>query len=273
LTAPNRLQQPLGTLLDQDHGDWQPLLEAWRQSAAGQALIQAVDARVAAGAVVYPADAFRALRLTPLWQTKVVILGQDPYHGSGQAEGLAFSVPAGQRVPPSLRNIFKELARDLGGEAALGGSADSRLSTNPGCPALTPPGNGSLVAWAQQGVLLLNTSLTVEGGQAGAHAKLGWHALTDAICIAASRDNSAKAFLLWGNHAQAKLPFLVEPRRHLVLQSNHPSPLSAMRPPLPFLGCGHFGQVNRFLVSVGRSAVDWGWGAAEIAKPSRLSVL
>jgi uracil-DNA glycosylase len=257
LTASNRLQQPLAELLDRDHGDWQPLLEAWGASAAGQALIQAVDARVAAGAVVYPADVFRALTLTPLSQTKVVILGQDPYHGPGQAEGLAFSVPAGQKVPPSLRNIFKELARDADVVADSGAGTDAS-SGRRSERAWTPPRHGSLVAWARQSVLLLNTSLTVEDGQAGAHAKLGWQALTDAICVAASSDNSAKVFMLWGTHAQAKQPLLLQPDRHLVLQSNHPSPLSALRPPLPFIGCGHFGQANRFLLAAGRSVVNWG---------------
>jgi uracil-DNA glycosylase len=252
LTASNRLQQPLAELLNRDHGDWQPLLAAWRASTAGQALIQAVDARVAAGAVVYPADVFRALALTPLSQTKVVILGQDPYHGPGQAEGLAFSVPVGQKVPPSLRNIFKELARDAGVAASLGDGGGQRGLAG------APAEQGSLVAWARQGVLLLNTSLTVEEGQAAAHAKLGWQALTDAICIAASRDDAVKVFMLWGAHAQAKQSLLLQPERHLVLQSNHPSPLSALRPPLPFIGCGHFGQAQQFLLAARRGVVNWG---------------
>jgi uracil-DNA glycosylase len=233
------LRRPLAELLDGDHGDWQPLLNSWRASVAGQQLIQAVDARVAAGAEVYPADVFRALRLTPRARTQVVILGQDPYHGPGQAEGLAFSVPSSQRLPPSLRNIFKELQRDLG---------------------LPMPPEGSLLGWAEQGVLLLNTSLSVEACQAGSHAKLGWQTLTDAICVALAQENSAKVFLLWGAHAQAKASLLKAAGQHLVLTCNHPSPLSALRPPEPFIGCGHFGLANRFLSDAGRGGVSWRLG-------------
>ncbi len=231
----NRLERPLAELLDAGFGDWQPVIDAWRASAEGLALIDAVDRRVASGAVVYPAQVFRALALTPLASTRVVILGQDPYHGAGQAEGLAFSVPSGVAVPPSLRNIFKELRRSEG---------------------LPPPASGSLVRWAEQGVLLLNASLTVEDGQAGAHAKFGWHALTDAICVAAARDPGSKVFMLWGAHAQAKAP-LVGAGPHQVLQSNHPSPLSATRPPVPFVGNGHFVRANEFLAAAGRGRVDW----------------
>jgi uracil-DNA glycosylase len=234
----NRLQQPLSGLLDAGgFGDWQPLLQAWRDSPAGRALIASIDARVAAGATVYPAQVFRALTLTPRASVRVVILGQDPYHGAGQAEGLAFSVPAGQRHPPSLRNIFKELQASLG---------------------LAPPLSGSLLRWARQGVLLLNTSLTVEDGAAASHAKLGWQALTDAICMALSEDAAVKVFLLWGAHAQAKAPLIAAggPQNH-ILQANHPSPLSATRPPLPFIGCGHFAQANRWLKEAGRGTVDW----------------
>jgi uracil-DNA glycosylase len=234
----NRLTRPLGSLLDADFGDWQPLLQTWRASTAGRALIDAVDARVAAGATVYPAQVFRALELTPLARTRVLILGQDPYHGPGQAEGLAFSVPEGQRHPPSLRNVFKELQRSLG---------------------LPPPASGSLVRWAEQGVMLLNTALTVEDGRAASHAKLGWHALTDAVCEAVSKDPAPKVFMLWGAHAQAKAPLIAAAgRQHRVLQANHPSPLSALRPPVPFLGCGHFAQASQFLLESGRGAVAWG---------------
>jgi uracil-DNA glycosylase len=232
----SRLTLPLAQLLDAPLGDWQPLLRQWQASAAGQALISAVDRRVAAGAVVYPAQVFRAFAATPLAATRVVILGQDPYHGPGQAEGLAFSVAAGQRPPPSLRNIFKELQRDLG---------------------LASPASGSLAAWAGRGVLLLNAALTVEEGQAGAHAKLGWQALTDAVCIALARDPAPKVFMLWGAHAQVQAPRLAG-GPHLVLQCNHPSPLSALRPPVPFIGCGHFSQASRFLHQAGRGEVDWG---------------
>ena len=231
----SRLTRPLAHLLDAPLGDWQPLLRAWADSAGGRALIEAVDRRVAEGAVVYPARVFRALELTPLADARVVIIGQDPYHGPGQAEGLAFSVPAGQLVPPSLRNIFKELQRDLG---------------------LAPPGSGSLAAWAGRGVLLLNRSLTVEEGRPGSHGRLGWHALTDDICDVLAKDRRPKVFMLWGAHAQTLAPHLAG-GGHLVLLSNHPSPLSALRPPAPFLGAGHFGAANRFLAAAGRAAVDW----------------
>ncbi|MDP2004557.1 MAG: uracil-DNA glycosylase [Rubrivivax sp.] len=237
----NRLIRPLDELLAADFGDWQPLLQRWRASAAGQALVDAVDARVEAGAKVYPNQVFRALALTPLSQVRVVILGQDPYHGAGQAEGLAFSVAPGQRLPPSLRNIFKELQRDLGLAMPVSG-ADS----------------GSLLPWAQQGVLLLNATLTVEDGLAGRHAKLGWQTLTDAICQALAEDPTPKVFMLWGAHAQAKVPLLAAAGEgHAVLTCNHPSPLSALRPPAPFIGCGHFGLANVFLQQAGRPAVRW----------------
>lgn len=234
----NQLVRPLSDLLEAPIGDWQPLVDGWRRSAAGRALIQAVDERVAAGAVVYPAQVFRALELTPLAETKVVILGQDPYHGAGQAEGLAFSVPPGQRAPPSLRNIFKELQRDLG---------------------LPVPTSGSLAPWARQGVLLLNPTLTVEDGRPSVHAKLGWQVLTHAICEALAADLRPKVFLLWGAQAQALGLRLssAATARHLTLACNHPSPLSAARPPEPFIGCGHFGLANRYLSATSQGAVDW----------------
>lgn len=205
--------------------DWQPLLKSFWASAAGQGLARFVQSRLDDGAVIYPAQPLRALELTALADVEVVILGQDPYHGPGQAEGLAFSVPDGVRLPPSLRNIFQELARDLGGEL---------------------PASGSLQGWARQGVLLLNTCLTVEQGRPASHAKKGWETLTDALIAACSAHEAPKAFLLWGAHAQSKAG-LIDASRHLVLQANHPSPLSARRPPVPFIGCGHFGQVKRWL--------------------------
>lgn len=234
----NRLQSPLSRLLDgAPLGDWAPLVTAWRHSDDGRRLVAAVDARVAAGAVVYPAAVFRAFELTPLAATRVVILGQDPYHGPGQAEGLAFSVPAGQRVPPSLRNIFRELQRDLG---------------------LPPPTSGSLAPWAARGVLLLNTTLTVEDGQPAAHARLGWQTLTDRVVQALAERPQPMVFMLWGAHAQARAAWMAPGAgRHLVLQCNHPSPLSANRPPAPFIGCGHFGQASRFLQAAGAGDLDW----------------
>jgi uracil-DNA glycosylase len=214
--------------------DWSNLIQNYLQSPVAQSLGEHLIKRLDAGAVIYPPHPFRALELTPLSQVRVVILGQDPYHGPGQAEGLAFSVPAGIKPPPSLRNIFKELQRE----------------------GLTPPQNGSLKAWAEQGVLLLNTCLTVEDGQPASHAKLGWEVLTDAIIQACSNDRTPKSFLLWGAHAQAKRS-LIDAQKHLVLTANHPSPLSAMRPPEPFIGCGHFANVNEFLSRQQRDCVHW----------------
>jgi uracil-DNA glycosylase len=237
----NRLRLPLGRVLDEALAagrlqGWRALLETWRCSDAGQALMAAVDARVEAGAVVYPARVFRAFELTPLESTRALILGQDPYHGAGQAEGLAFSVPSGQRLPPSLRNIFRERQRDLG---------------------LPLPTTGSLESWARDGVLLLNTSLTVEADSPGSHARLGWQALTDSVCGQLAVDAAPKAFLLWGAHAQGRAHLLSRGSGHLLLQSNHPSPLAATRPPVPFVGCGHFGLARQFLREAGRGRLAW----------------
>jgi uracil-DNA glycosylase len=237
--ADNRLVEPIGRQVAAFQGDWAPLLQAWAASKAGHGLIDQVDAQLASGATIFPAQVFRALALTPLSRVRVLILGQDPYHGAGQAEGLAFSVPAGQRLPPSLRNIVKELQRDLG---------------------LALPASGSLLAWARQGVLLLNTSLTVEEARPGSHASFGWQVLTDKIVSAVAEHPRPKVFMFWGAHAQAKAPLVAATgARHLLLQCNHPSPLSATRPPLPFIGCGHFGQARDFLSTAepGLPAPDW----------------
>lgn len=225
----------LDAAFDAVDGGWRPITEAFRASATGRSLIERVEARRRAGAVIYPAEPLRALALTPLASVRVVILGQDPYHGPGQAEGLAFSVPAGVRPPPSLRNIFKELQRDLG---------------------IAPPRSGSLVAWARRGVLLLNTSLTVEAGSPASHARWGWEALTDALVDAVAARPDPVAFLLWGAHAQARAARIAAGGPHRVWQSNHPSPLSALRPPVPFIGCGHFAEAAAFLAAAGRP-IDW----------------
>ncbi|TNF63255.1 MAG: uracil-DNA glycosylase [Burkholderiales bacterium] len=214
---------------------WRPLTEPFWSEPAGMALCQRLAARLQQGAVVYPPQPLRALELTAPQAVRVVILGQDPYHGPGQAEGLAFSVPDGVRPPPSLRNLFLELGRDLG---------------------VPLPAGGSLMRWAAQGVLLLNTCLTVEEGSPAAHAGWGWEVLTDRLIAHCSGNAQATAFLLWGAHAQKKAA-LIDGGRHLVLQANHPSPLSARRGPLPFIGCGHFGAVNRWLQARGRPPVSW----------------
>lgn len=191
-------------------------------------------AEKAAGKQIYPPGSliFNALNSTPLPNVRVVIIGQDPYHGPGQAHGLCFSVLPGVPVPPSLQNIFKELKRDLN---------------------IDPPNHGCLQEWANQGVLLLNTSLTVEQGLAGSHARLGWQTFTDRIISVVSQYSEQVVFLLWGSHAQSKLP-LIDAERHLVLKSAHPSPLSAHR---GFLGNGHFSQTNQYLQAHGKTPIEW----------------
>ncbi len=238
LHAANRLTKPLGEVLAQAPADWTPLVQAWCATPDGQRLLQFVARRQQEGAVIYPAQVLRALDLTPRATVRVVILGQDPYHGAGQAEGLAFSVPAGVKPPPSLRNILDEVSRSLG---------------------VARPPTGHLGGWARQGVLLLNTSLTVEDGQPAAHARQGWQSLTDALIRATAMDTGPKIYLLWGAHAQTKSGLIASAGagRHRVLMANHPSPLSARRPPLPFIGCGHFSQVQDFLQAQGGPVIDW----------------
>lgn len=184
--------------------------------------------------VIYPhaADWFRAFELTPLDRVKVVILGQDPYHGPGQAHGLCFSVQPGVKLPPSLKNIYKELASDLG---------------------CTPVAHGNLEHWARQGVLLLNAVLTVEAGLAASHRGRGWETFTDRAITIVSEHCPPCVFLLWGGHARQKKA-LIDTRRHLVLESPHPSPLSAHR---GFFGNHHFSRANAFLAEHGRAPIDW----------------
>ena len=208
---------------------WQPLVQDFFASVAGRKLRGFLQARLDAGAAIFPPRPLRALELTPPEAVRVVILGQDPYHGRGQAEGLAFSVAPGVPLPPSLRNIFKELQRDLGTP-----------------PSAFPQPGGSLVKWAINGVLLLNTTLTVEEGQPASHSGQGWELLTDAVIRHVAQGQRPVVFMLWGSHAQAKRAVIPQDRGHLVLTANHPSPLSALRPPVPFIGCGHFGQARVF---------------------------
>lgn len=229
-------------------GGWRPVIDEFLASDAGRRLGAFVNARLAPGATIFPPRPFRALEETPLDAVRAVVLGQDPYHGRGQAEGLAFSVPAGVALPPSLRNIFRELA----------------------CTDVPPPASGSLLPWARQGVLLLNTCLTVEEGQPGSHAKKGWEDLTDALLAAVARRASPCAYLLWGAHAQAKAELIRAAADGngcdiLLLQANHPSPLSARRPPAPFLGCGHFAQARDWLAERGAPGLFAGPG---LARPS-----
>lgn len=195
-------------------------------------------AQKAAGKRIFPPGSqwFRALDLTPPDAVRVVILGQDPYHGPGQAHGLCFSVQPGVRPPPSLVNIYKELERDLG---------------------IAPPAHGYLEHWARQGVLLLNAVLTVEMAEAGSHQGRGWERFTDAVIARVNALEHPVVFMLWGSHAQKKAAGVASIERggpHLVLKAPHPSPLSAHR---GFLGCGHFSKANAFLEKAGMAPIDW----------------
>lgn len=213
---------------------WKVRLGAQFDSPEMLALAEFLRAEKAAGKVVFPRgnDIFAALDATPFDSVKVVILGQDPYHGPGQAHGLSFSVRPGVHVPPSLDNIFKEIARDLG---------------------LPRPDHGCLQGWAEQGVLLLNSVLTVQQGNAGSHQGKGWEAFTDAAIDALNRERENLVFLLWGSYAQAKGK-LIDSKRHLVLKAPHPSPLSAHR---GFMGCAHFSRANAYLEQHGMTPIDW----------------
>jgi uracil-DNA glycosylase len=215
---------------------WSPTVGAFLASPAGQRLQRFIAQRSAAGARIYPPQPWRALQLTSFDEVRVVILGQDPYHGAGQAHGLAFSVPAGVRPPPSLRNILSEVGRDLGRPPRVGSA-------------------GTLEPWAAQGVLLLNAVMTVEDGQPAAHAGQGWETLTSSLIQALAADPQPKVFMLWGAYAQRTGEGISA--QHLKLEANHPSPLSARRRPRPFIGCGHFSAGNAFLEASGREVVEW----------------
>jgi uracil-DNA glycosylase len=213
---------------------WRPAIDEFLASDAGRGLADFLRQRLAEGATIYPPQPLRALELTPLADVRAVVLGQDPYHGPGQAEGLAFSVAPGVRLPPSLRNIFQELG--------------------------AVPASGSLAHWAAGGVLLLNACLTVEDGQPASHAKKGWETLTDRLLGLVAASASPCVYLLWGAHAQAKARLIEETAaRHgrdiLLLQSNHPSPLSARRGPAPFLGSGQFAAARAWLAERGVEGV------------------
>ncbi|WP_370598029.1 uracil-DNA glycosylase [Plesiomonas shigelloides] len=215
--------------------NWSDVIGAEKQQPYFLDTMAYVAAERAAGKEIYPPehDVFNAFRYTPFEQVKVVILGQDPYHGPNQAHGLCFSVLPGVPVPPSLVNIYKELAQDIAG--------------------FQIPQHGYLKSWADQGVLLLNTVLTVERGQAHSHAKLGWETFTDRVIAAVNEHRQGVVFLLWGAHAQKK-GRIIDRQRHHVLTAPHPSPLSAHR---GFLGCRHFSQTNQLLAQQNLPAIDW----------------
>ena len=213
---------------------------SWREALQGEfdqpyfaALVQQLHAEKAAGKTIFPpgGQIFRAFDLCPLEQTKVVILGQDPYHGYGQAMGLCFSVPQGMPAPPSLKNIFKEIETDLGLHMS-------------GSPDLTP--------WARQGVLLLNAVLTVRAGEPTSHGAIGWQTFTDAVIRTVSDRRDGVVFLLWGSYARSKAP-LIDSKRHLVLEAAHPSPLARGA----FFGCRHFSRCNDYLRFRGETPIDW----------------
>jgi len=213
---------------------WQRHLGAEFEAPYMQALRAFLAREKAERKVIYPHSDhwFRAFELTPLDQVRVVVLGQDPYHGPHQAHGLCFSVRPGIPAPPSLQNIYKELAQDVG---------------------MTPVSHGFLESWARQGVLLLNSVLTVEQGNAGAHRGQGWEAFTDRAIQVVNEQCDGVVFLLWGSYAQKKASF-VDRQKHLVLHAPHPSPLSAHR---GFFGQRHFSQANAFLAARGREGIDW----------------
>jgi uracil-DNA glycosylase len=214
---------------------WADILDQEKQQPYFQKMMKFVESERAAGKTIYPPseDVFNAFNLTELDTVKVVILGQDPYHGPNQAHGLCFSVLPNVKTPPSLVNIYKELASDISG--------------------LTIPSHGCLQSWAEQGVLLLNTVLTVEQGQAHSHAKIGWERFTDAVIQRLSEHCHGLVFLLWGSHAQKKGE-VIDTQKHHVLSAPHPSPLSAYR---GFLGCKHFSDSNDLLKQQGKSPINW----------------
>ncbi|MDG1693768.1 MAG: uracil-DNA glycosylase [Porticoccaceae bacterium] len=216
------------------HSQWRQVIGDEFDKEYMQTLREFLIQRKHQGAVIYPpADEwFSALNHTLFQDVRVVILGQDPYHGVGQAHGLCFSVRPGIKVPPSLANIFKEIKSDL---------------------SIDQPNHGCLVSWAQQGVLLLNATLTVEDANAGAHQGKGWEQFTDQIIKAVNEHRKGVVFMLWGSHAQKKSA-MIDASRHLILKSVHPSPLSAYR---GFLGCGHFSMANRYLEEQGLKQIDW----------------
>lgn len=211
------------------------MLSQEKKQAYFEKLWQRIKAARASGQTIYPPHnlVFAALTYTEFYAVKIVILGQDPYHGAGQAHGLAFSVPSGIAIPPSLRNIYKELNQDIDG--------------------FSIPQHGCLQNWAQQGVLLLNTVLTVAAGQAHAHANWGWEQFTDQVIAQLNIRRSGLVFMLWGSHARKK-GAMIDRKKHLILQAPHPSPLSASR---GFFGCKHFSQANQYLQQHGHTAIDW----------------
>lgn len=224
-----------GGIMKEKKMSWKSFIELEQKKAYYQTLSIFLESERSLGKKIYPSESlyFNALQLTPLENVKVVILGQDPYHGEGQAHGLSFSVPDGIKIPPSLRNIYKELANSVA--------------------EFTPPESGNLTHWAEQGVLLLNAVLSVEKANAGSHAKKGWENFTDNVIKHINVSQSDVVFLLWGSYAHKK-GALIDTHKHHVLTSVHPSPLSAYR---GFLGCDHFNLTNEILHNKGKNRINW----------------
>lgn len=221
-------------MVEQSVQTWQDLLADEKKQPYFQQILKFLEKEKNAGKVIYPksADIFNAFKYTPFPEVKVVILGQDPYHGPNQAHGLCFSVQKGVAPPPSLKNIFIELHQDVG---------------------IDIPKHGCLEAWAKQGVFLLNTVLTVEAGKAHSHANIGWERFTDKVISIINEQKTGVIFLLWGTPAQRKMQ-LIDKQRHYVLTAVHPSPLSAHR---GFFGCRHFSKTNTLLRQMGKPEIDW----------------
>jgi uracil-DNA glycosylase len=253
IVGDNRLLEPLSASFARVPASWRAVTDAFLQSGEGRALVSFVDGRVREGAAIYPRQVFRSLEFAAPRDVRVVILGQDPYHGAGQAQGLAFSVAPGQRkIPPSLRNILKEVRSDIGKASVC---------------------VDDLSPWAEQGVLLLNTALTVEDGAPQSHADRGWEVLTDSLLACVSAQRRSAVYMLWGASAQRKRALcervgdvghehrVKEPAagKNLILTANHPSPLSATRGSAPFIGCRHFSKANAFLAEAqpGSPSIDW----------------
>ncbi len=251
MTAPNCFNGPLSDQLMHCHPQWQSLFNQPSLKPVLENINRFLSQRLQAGAIIYPSAPLKIFERLEPDNIRVVILGQDPYHGPGQAQGLAFSVPDNIRTPPSLRNIFKELAREYN---------NIKLERN------------DLNSWVSQGVMLLNTVLTVENGQPASHAKLGWHSITDAV-ISHLANQAHCVFLLWGAHAQSKIPLIMAGKgSHLILKSNHPSPLSASRPPEPFLGNGHFKACNEWLLANELPPVNWSLKQIDTNKKQQLDL-
>jgi uracil-DNA glycosylase len=217
------------------HPSWYPALQNEFQKPYMLGLNQFLEQEYEQGTIVYPkpSDVFNAFDLTPFNEVKVVILGQDPYHGANQAHGLSFSVQKGVAIPSSLKNIYKELQADI--------------------PGFNIPSHGDLSSWAKQGVLLLNATLTVRAGEPGSHQKMGWEQFTDKAIEVLSAEKSGLVFMLWGRYAQAKAS-LIDPTKHVVLTAAHPSPFSAYN---GFFGCTHFSKANAYLVKKGEKPIIW----------------